>query len=172
VIINRKLYDNFDKEFRNSEDEVASAQIYDCYVDELTEEMVHKKGAKTQWTSGIVKGVKHFNDHARNASYTVLLIEGIDAPFSEPGDSAAYVIRNGDDVDLKTIEIIGVLRGKWIPPSPEKTVTLYGSRMPSRKESVLYEREKKEEESDLIVCEDLKSLFDLLKQENLDVIFR
>jgi hypothetical protein len=167
VTINSKLYDNFDKKFRNSEDEEASARIYDCDVDDLAGEMVHKKGAKSHWTSGTVKYVRHVNDHASNASYSVLLIQGTDKPFSTPGDSAAYVIRNGDDVDISTIDIIGVLSGKWIPPSREKTVTLYGSKMPPKTESLLYEREKKEEELDLILCEDLKSL---IEQENFDVL--
>ncbi|XP_062593131.1 uncharacterized protein LOC134254616 [Saccostrea cucullata] len=164
VITEKKLYGNFDQIFRNPNDDKVSAKIYECDLNDLVGEIVHKKGAKTHWTDGIVKGVQHFNDQSNNGSFEVLFIKGTNDSFSQPGDSAAYVIVNGYDTDLKTINIIGVLRGKWDPPPQQRNLVLYKSEEPDD------EREK-EDDSDLIVCEDLNSAINALGQEGYTITF-
>ncbi|XP_061198020.1 uncharacterized protein LOC133206106 [Saccostrea echinata] len=158
VLTNRKLYDNFDQVFRNPSEEKVSARLYEHESDKLMYEIVHKKGARTRWTDGIIKGIEHCNDHTNNCTYTVFFIEGMDGDFSECGDSAAYVIRNGYDTELNMIDIIGVLLGKYIPPPGQRK---------------LYESDKTEEDdkSKLIVCEDLKPVIDILSREGFSITF-
>lgn len=89
-------------------------------------EIVHKRGARTGLTTGIVRDVRtqpigRFSEQSR-----VIFITGRDSiPFAEKGDSGSLVFQQSLDPEEKRLEVLAMVQGKVKVPIPNADVICF-----------------------------------------------
>lgn len=89
-------------------------------------DIVHKRGARTGLTTGIVRDVKtqqigRFSEQSR-----VIFITGRDSiPFAEKGDSGSLVFQHSLDPEEHRLDVLAMVQGKVIVPIPNADVICF-----------------------------------------------
>lgn len=89
-------------------------------------DIVHKRGARTGLTTGIVRDVRtqqigRFSEQSR-----VIFITGRDSiPFAEKGDSGSLVFQHSLDPEEKRLEVVAMVQGKVKVPIPNADVICF-----------------------------------------------
>lgn len=89
-------------------------------------DIVHKRGARTALTTGIVRDVKtqkigRFSEQSR-----VIFITGRDSiPFAEKGDSGSLVFQHSLDPEEKRLDVVAMVQGKVKVPIPNADVICF-----------------------------------------------
>nr|XP_034330193.1 uncharacterized protein LOC117690335 isoform X3 [Crassostrea gigas] len=89
-------------------------------------DIVHKRGARTGLTTGIVRDVRtqqigRFSEQSR-----VIFITGRDSiPFAEKGDSGSLVFQHSLDPEGKRLEVLAMVQGKVNVPIPNADVICF-----------------------------------------------
>lgn len=89
-------------------------------------DIVHKRGARTGLTTGIVRDVRtqqigRFSEQSR-----VIFITGRDSiPFAEKGDSGSLVFQHSLDPEEKRLDVLAMVQGKVKVPIPNADVICF-----------------------------------------------
>lgn len=99
--------DNCDVIFRREDEKKTNARIY---TESLHTRIVHKIGATTKVTTGIIRSPEWYKkiQNDENREY-VFLVEGIDEQFSEEGDSGALVFSRPKSVEQNYVDVLGMV---------------------------------------------------------------
>lgn len=99
--------DNCDLIFRREDKKKTNARIY---TESIHARFVHKIGATTKVTTGIICSPEWYkkiqNDESRDH---IFLVKGIDKQFSEIGDSGALVFSRPNSVDQNYVDVLGMV---------------------------------------------------------------
>lgn len=82
-------------------------------------DIVHKRGAKTKLTTGIVKSVKNTGVQGFGESSCVVFIRGFkNRPFADKGDSGSLVFQPSMSIEDPYLDVLAVVQSKVGIPSP------------------------------------------------------
>lgn len=89
-------------------------------------DIVHKRGARTGLTTGIVRDVRTQQIGRFSEQSTVIFITGRDSiPFAEKGDSGSLVFQHSLDPEEKRLEVLAMVQGKVNIPIPNADVICF-----------------------------------------------
>lgn len=82
-------------------------------------DIVHKRGAKTKLTTGIVKSVKNTGVQGFGESSCVVFIRGFkNRPFADKGDSGSLVFQPSMSIEDPYLDVLAMVQSKVGIPSP------------------------------------------------------
>lgn len=89
-------------------------------------DIVHKRGARTGLTTGIVKYVRTQKIGRFSEQSPVIFITGRDSiPFAEKGDSGSLVFQHSLDPEEKRLDVLAMVQGKVNVPIPNADVICF-----------------------------------------------
>lgn len=89
-------------------------------------DIVHKRGARTGLTTGIVKDVRTQKIGRFSEQSPVIFITGRDSiPFAEKGDSGSLVFQHSLDPEEKRLDVLAMVQGKVNVPIPNADVICF-----------------------------------------------
>lgn len=89
-------------------------------------DIVHKRGARTGLTTGIVRDVRTQQIGRFSEQSPVIFITGRDSiPFAEKGDSGSLVFQHSLDPEEKRLEVVAMVQGKVKVPIPNADVICF-----------------------------------------------
>lgn len=89
-------------------------------------DIVHKRGAATGLTTGIVKDVRTLNmGHFTLPCVVFFIIGRNSSPFAEHGDSGSLVFLKSFNPDKEVLEIHAMVQGKILAPTPNAAVICF-----------------------------------------------
>lgn len=99
--------DKCDVIFRREDEKKTNARIY---TESLHTRIVHKIGATTKVTTGIIRSPEWYKkiQNDENRDY-IFLVEGIDEHFSEEGDSGSLVFSRPKSVQQNYVDVLGMV---------------------------------------------------------------
>lgn len=90
------------------------------------DDIVHKRGANTGLTTGLVNSVENITVTGFNIPSPTILIQGKDGqPFAEKGDSGSLVFQHSFSVESNIIDVIGMVQGKTLVPSSNPDIICF-----------------------------------------------
>ena len=107
IRVSAEIAADCEKCLRDEKGDKKTAIVYQGQVEDAIGTFVHKKGAKSGWTTGLVEG-SHSVPNMDELPGTVL-VKGRDGNFSEQGDSGSLVFKMGEDPDLKEVEVVAIV---------------------------------------------------------------
>lgn len=82
-------------------------------------DIVHKRGAKTKLTTGIVESVEDKSVHGFGQSSCVIFIRGFkNLPFADKGDSGSLVFQPSLSIEDPYLDVLAMVQSKVDIPSP------------------------------------------------------
>lgn len=108
--VNQDLCDKCEHIFVNDDDKESNAAVH--VKDAMVDTIVHKKGAKTAWTTGRIQSPEFYSDLFGNRDDVFLVASLGDTDyFSEEGDSGSIVFTRDRSSDQSSVSVLGMVFG-------------------------------------------------------------
>lgn len=147
IEVDNGLTERCRKPLVDDEDKPKNATIYLGKPNLIVPAIVHKKGASTGITQGTVVEMMTYREVlGERETHSAFLVEDLEQPFSVPGDSGSLVFQNSFNASQESIEVVAILNGRY---------TEYGET----------------EESQFVLCSDMKYIYDKLKSKGKHLQF-